>query len=107
MSLKALVVRKDGDIYRLLFAARAMDEASVARFDQAIQSFRPLTEEEAASVRPLKLQVVKAGLADNVDSLSRRMATVDRSLDVFLLLNGLSPGASLKYGETYKIVVDQ
>ena len=106
-NFRVAVVRKDGDIYRLLFAARAMDEASVARFDQAIQSFRPLTEEEAASVRPLKLQVVKAGLADSVDSLSRRMATVDRSLDVFLLLNGLSPGASLKYGETYKIVVDQ
>ncbi|MEI2735022.1 MAG: M48 family metalloprotease [Rhodoblastus sp.] len=106
-NFRVAVVRKDGDIYRILFAARAMDEASIARFDQAIQSFRPLTEEEAAKVRPLRLQVVKVGLADNVESLSRRMATVDRAPDVFLLLNGLSPGASLKYGETYKIVVDQ
>ena len=84
-----------------------MDDSSVARFDQAFQSFRPLTEEEAARVKPLKLQIVKAGLTDNVESMGRRMAIVDRPLDVFLLLNGLSQGASLKFGEPYKIVVDQ
>ncbi|MBX3525966.1 MAG: M48 family metalloprotease [Rhodoblastus sp.] len=106
-NFRVAVVRKDGDIYRLLFAARAMDDATLARIDQSIQSFRRLTEEEAAKVKPLKLQIVKAGLTDNVDAFARRMATVDRSLDVFLLLNGLSHGASLKYGESYKIVVDQ
>ncbi len=106
-NFRVAVVRKDGHIYRLLFAARSMDDSSVARFDQAIQSFRPLTEEEAARVKPLKLQIVKAGLTDNVESMGRRMAIVDRPLDVFLLLNGLSQGASLKFGEPYKIVVDQ
>ncbi len=84
-----------------------MDDATTAKFDQAIQSFRMLSVEEAAKVKPLKLQVVKAGLTDNAETLARRMATADRPMDVFLLLNGLSPGASLKYGETYKIVVDQ
>ncbi|HPG04456.1 MAG TPA: peptidase M48, partial [Rhodoblastus sp.] len=63
--------------------------------------------EEAAKVKPLKLEIVKSGLTDNVDTFARRMATVDRPLDIFLLLNGLSHGASLKYGEAYKIVVDQ
>ncbi|MCC2102945.1 MAG: Zn-dependent protease, partial [Hyphomicrobiales bacterium] len=106
-NFRVAVVRKDGDIYRLLFAARAMDDATLAKFDQSIQSFRQLTDEEAAKVKPLKLQIVKAGLTDNVDAFARRMATVDRPLDIFLLLNGLSHGASLKYGEAYKIVVDQ
>ena len=106
-NFRVAVVRKDGDIYRLLFAARAMDEATLGKFDQSIQSFRRLTEEEATKVRPLKLQIAKAGLTDNVESLGRRMAVVDRPLDVFLLLNGLSHGAALKYGEAYKIVVDQ
>ena len=106
-NFRVAVVRKDGDIYRLLFAARAMDDATVARFDQAIQSFRPLTEEEALRVKPLKLQIVKAGITDNVETFGRKMAIVDRPLDVFLLLNGLSQGASLKYGEAYKVVVDQ
>ena len=84
-----------------------MDDATVARFDQAIQSFRPLTEEEALRVKPLKLQIVKAGITDNVETFGRKMAIVDRPVDVFLLLNGLSQGASLKYGEAYKVVVDQ
>ena len=34
------------------------------------------------------------------------MAIADRPLDHFLLLNGLEPGASLKPGERYKIVVE-
>ncbi|MCB1541641.1 MAG: M48 family metalloprotease [Rhodoblastus sp.] len=106
-NFRVAVVRKDGDIYRLLYAARAMDEATLGKFDQSIQSFRRLTEEEATKVRPLKLQIAKAGLTDNVESLGRRMGVVDRPLDVFLLLNGLSHGASLKYGEAYKIAVDQ
>jgi len=106
-NFRVAVVRKDGDIYRLLFAARSMDDATVAKFDQSIQSFRQLTEEEGAKVKALKLQVVTAGLTDNVDSLARRMAIVERPLDVFLLLNGLAQGAALKYGEAYKVVVDQ
>ena len=106
-NFRVAVVRKDGDIYRILFAARAMDDATTARFDQAIQSFRPLTDDEAQKVKPLKLQVLKAGVGDNADSFGRKMAIVDRPLDVFLLLNGLQPGASLKYGEQYKIVIDQ
>ncbi|HMN71184.1 MAG TPA: M48 family metalloprotease [Rhodoblastus sp.] len=106
-NFRVAVVRKDGDIYRLLFAARAMDDATTAKFDQAIQSFRTLSDEEAAKVKPLKLQVVKAGLTDNVDALARRMGIADRPMDMFLLLNGLSPGATLKSGESYKIVADQ
>ncbi len=106
-NFRVAVVRKDGDIYRLLFAARSMDDATIAKFDQAIRSFRALTDEEAAKVKPMRLQVVKAGLTDNVDTLARRMAIVDRPMDMFLLMNGLSQGGALKFGEAYKIVVDQ
>ncbi|MFV0279582.1 MAG: M48 family metalloprotease [Rhodoblastus sp.] len=106
-NFRVAVIRKDGDIYRILFAARAMNDTALARFDNAINSFRPLTDEEASKVKALVLRVVRTGLTDNVETMSRRMAPMDRPLDVFLLLNGLSPGASLKYGEHFKIVVDQ
>ena len=44
---------------------------------------------------------------ENADGMARRMATPDKPLETFLLLNGLAPGASLKFGEAYKVVVDQ
>lgn len=106
-NFRVAVVRKDGDLYRLLFAARAMDDATIRKFDQSIQSLRPLTAEEAAKVRPQKLEIVKAGFGENADGMARRMATPDKPLETFLLLNGLAPGASLKFGEAYKVVVDQ
>ena len=38
--------------------------------------------------------------------MAKKMATTDRPLDQFLLLNGLEGAGPLKAGERYKIVVE-
>jgi predicted Zn-dependent protease len=43
---------------------------------------------------------------ETADEFARRMATSDRPLETFLLLNGLERGAALHTGESYKLVVD-
>ncbi|MCC0003311.1 MAG: M48 family metalloprotease [Methylobacteriaceae bacterium] len=105
-NFQVAVIRMNGDIYRLMFAARALNDETTRKFDEAIQSFRSITAEEAARITPQKLVVVRAGPGDTVDSLARRMAT-ERPLETFLLLNGLTPGAAARQDEYFKIVVNQ
>jgi predicted Zn-dependent protease len=52
----------------------------------------------------LKIVTVKAG--DTVEHLGARMATPDRALDRFLVLNGLQPGQPLTPGDQVKLVVE-
>lgn len=105
-NFQVAVVRMNGDIYRLMFAAQALNDSTTRKFDQSIQSFRTLTAEEAATVKPQKLVVVKAEPGDTTESVARKMAT-DRPLETFLLLNGLSPGTAIRSNDYYKIVTDQ
>ena len=40
------------------------------------------------------------------DSIAARIASEDRTLDHFLLLNGLDKSTPLTAGESYKLVID-
>lgn len=103
-NFRVALIRKGDDIYRLMFAARALNEDTDRRFRQAIDSFHTLTDEELAKVKAEQLRVVKdAGMS--VDELARRMAT-DRPQDTFLMLNGLVQGATLKSDDSYKLVIE-
>lgn len=104
-NFRVALIRKGDDIYRLMFAARALNEDTDRRFRQSIDSFRMLTDEEAAKVKPQQLRVVKDA-GQSAEELSRRMAT-DRPFDTFLMLNGLAQGAALRSDESYKLVVEQ
>ena len=105
-NFKVVLIRKGDDIYRLMFAVRALNEEVERRFRDSIDSFRALSDDEAARVKPQRLVIVKDS-GEAADDFARRMATPDRPLDMFLLLNGLTQGAQLQVGETYKLVVDQ
>jgi predicted Zn-dependent protease len=105
-NFRVAVIRKDNDIYRFLFAARALNDEAERKFRQSVESFRSLPPQEAATIKPERLAIVRASSA-SADELARRMATPDRQLDTFLLLNGLSSGAALEVGEPYKLVVAQ
>jgi predicted Zn-dependent protease len=105
-NFRVAVIRKDADIYRLMFAAHALNDETERKFRQSIDSFHAMTPEEAARVKPQRLLIARAA-GPSVDDLARRMATPDRPVDTFLLLNGLAQGASLQVGESYKLVVDQ
>ena len=59
---------------------------------------------EAQSLRPRKIDAVRAGAGDTVQSLASRMAG-DNKLAHFLMLNGREAGQPLRPGEPLKIVV--
>ena len=61
---------------------------------------------ESEQVHPLRLKIVTVGANDTVEKLAHRMATSDRKLERFRVINGLSASDRLKPGEKVKIVVE-
>src|SRR3979409_1949549 len=73
---------------------------------ETVGSFRRLTLEEIQAARPLRIKVITVQPGDTVESLSHRMAGVDRPAERFRVLNGLEPHAQVKARDRVKIVVD-
>jgi predicted Zn-dependent protease len=67
------------------------------------RSFRLLSAQAAASLRPREIDVVEVGADDTIASLGRRMAT-DHPQDHFLTLNGLDSNVQLRSGMRVKVV---
>jgi len=103
-SFRILVVRLDKGAVRLIFAgkpgARDLDRA----FRDLADTLRPMTAAEIAAAKPLRLRVVTVQAGDTPAKLARRMAAVDRPLERFLALNGLSAGQALKPGDEVKLI---
>ncbi|MFM7350604.1 MAG: M48 family metalloprotease [Erythrobacter sp.] len=77
----------------------------VGTFDGMFRSMRRISQSEAGSVVPRRLQVVTVGRGDTVASLSRRMAYDTAQEDRFRVLNALSGGEALVPGQKVKLVV--
>jgi predicted Zn-dependent protease len=65
-----------------------------------------LTLEEIQAARPLRIKVITAQPGDTVESLSHRMAGIDRPIERFRILNGLEAHAQIKARDRVKIVAD-
>jgi predicted Zn-dependent protease len=100
------VIRVGGATYRFIFA----NESSTAAFDRAAastaESFRRLSAQEAAGLRPLRVRVVPVKPGETPASIAGRMSGVERPLELFQVLNELEPGRPLEPGRWVKIVVD-
>ena len=105
-NFRLAVIQLDTEVYRLVFAVRALNEDAERRFDASIASFRRLTAQEARDVHGLKIAVVTAAPGDTIDTMAARMVTPNRPVEYFLLLNELDPGAALIPEERYKIVTE-
>jgi predicted Zn-dependent protease len=104
-NFRVAVISFRGDFYRIIFAIKSLTPESDARFSAAIASFHPLSDQESAQAQPLHLRLAVAGASETVETMAAKMATPDRPLDHFLLLNGLE-NAMLKAGESYKIIAN-
>ncbi|MCI4678013.1 M48 family metalloprotease [Rhodoblastus acidophilus] len=102
-NFRVAVIAFNGDLYRLIFAIKAMTPEASRRFDEAIASFRPMTEEEKRLAQPLRLRLAMAGPGDTAATLAAKMVLTDRPIEQFELLNGLDSD-QVKPGEDYKIV---
>lgn len=105
-NFRIAVIRLDNDIYRLMYAVRALNDDTDRRFRASIASFHRVSPEETARARALKVAVIAAADGDAPSTMAARMVVPDRPLEHFLLLNGLEPGAALKPGQRYKIVIE-
>ena len=105
-SFRVAAIRFGSDVYRLIFATRALSDSADRRFLESIDSFRRMSSDEIKRVRPLHLSIVTAAGADTMDSMAGKMAVDDRAADYFLVLNGLERSSPLMAGRQYKIVVE-
>ena len=103
---KVYALRFGSDVYRFIFATRQKNTESERNARETVNSFRRLTLEEIQAARPLRIKVITVQPGDTVESLSHRMAGVDRPADRFRILNGLDAHAQVKVRDLVKIVVD-
>jgi predicted Zn-dependent protease len=103
---KVYALRFGSDVYRFIFATKQRTTESERNARETVNSFRRLTLEEIQSARPLRIKVITVQPGDTVDSLSHRMAGVDRPAERFRILNGLEANAQVKPRDRVKIVVD-
>ena len=103
---KVYALRFGSDVYRFIFATRQKTTESDRNARETVNSFRRLTLEEIQAARPLRIKIITVQPGDTVESLSHRMAGVDRPVDRFRVLNGLDAHAQIKARDRVKIVVD-
>jgi predicted Zn-dependent protease len=93
-------------IFRFTFITPpALTDSLSEELRRTTYSFRALTGEEAAALKPLRLGVVRVEEGDSVESLARRMPVADRHESLFRVLNGLRPEEEPAPGRQVKIVV--
>ncbi len=105
-TFRLAAIQSDQRTYRFIFATKGADSDIDRSFRAAVASFRKLTPGEMAGIRPLRLRSVVASSADTAASLAARMASDDKALDQFLILNGLDRNTALMPGQRYKLIVE-
>lgn len=105
-SFRLAAIRFGTDVYRVIFATRSLTPEADARFRESLESFRRMSQEEAAAAKPLRLSLVTAKPGANAESMSEGMAGSERPAELFMLLNGLDRGATIAPGERYKVVAE-
>jgi predicted Zn-dependent protease len=91
-----------GKAYHFLLLTTAGQ--GIGPFNAMVQSVQRLSSQEAAAIKPRRVDVVAVKAGDTVQSLSRRMAYSDYQLERFLTINALAANASLRPGQRVKIV---
>ena len=101
------VLRLNGKVFRFLTAAPVGSASLDTVANSVTGSFRLLTSEERASVKPARMRIVTVKAGETAGSLANRMSGVDRKLDLFRILNGLTAGQSVSAGDKVKLVVTE
>jgi predicted Zn-dependent protease len=105
-SFRLFALRYGSDVYRFIYAAKNKTAQVDRSFRESVATFRRMSLKESEQVHPLRLKIVMVRPGDTAESLARRMATGDHSLERFRAINGLGAGDALKPGTKVKLVVD-
>ncbi|WP_113209760.1 M48 family metalloprotease [Rhizobium sp. BK512] len=98
------VIRNNNQIFRFLTAVPKGNPSLEPTANVLRTSFRRMTPDEAASLKPLRVRVVTVRPGDNITTLASRMMGTDRKLDLFKLINALPTGAAVSPGDRVKII---
>lgn len=104
--LRAVTIRFGRDqVYRFLIltppkATAGLNEA----MRRMTYSFRALSAEEAAKVKPLRVRIHEVKAGETVAALAARMAVPDYKLEWFRVLNALAPNEALRPGRLVKLI---
>ena len=106
--LRVVAIRFDDNaLYQFLFLVPVQLVSQLdGELRQTVNSFHRLSAQEAAALRPLRIQVAQVRPGDTIESLAERTAFADHKLQRFMVLNGLREGASLRPGQLIKLVVE-
>jgi predicted Zn-dependent protease len=104
-TFRLAVIRVGETSFRMIMAAKGSTDPDGA-FRRWTESLSAIDPAEARTLRPLRLVVVTAGPGESVETLAQRMVVPDKPVERFLVLNGLERGATLRAGQTYKVVVE-
>ncbi|MDH3660505.1 MAG: M48 family metalloprotease [Alphaproteobacteria bacterium] len=99
-------IQVDADrVYRFMFLSPGGANQAEARAAQdTVESFRVLSDAEAARYQPKRIKVVRAKPGDSTASLARRMAVDDLPELQFEVLNGLDQGEQPTGGALVKLI---
>lgn len=79
--------------------------SGLGAFKPMIDSFRALSEQEAAAIKPRRVRVITVKQGDTIASLSGRMAYSTYKTERFLALNGLGANEKLRAGQKVKLIL--
>jgi predicted Zn-dependent protease len=99
-------VRFGSDVYRFIFATKRMTAEVDRAFRESVSTFRRMTIAESQAAKPLHIKIARADPGDTVEKLAALMATPDRPIERFRVLNGLAPGDRVNPGDLVKLVVE-
>ncbi len=100
------VVRHGGRFYRLTGLHAPGDAAGAAALATAAASFRSLSREEAAGIRPPHIRIHRVARGDDIVAMAAAMPVGEASRAQFDLMNGIRPGGKLRVGDEVKVVTD-
>lgn len=96
-------IRIENRVYRFIVAQSGEGDLDRA-FQVLTDSFQKLPADELRKTGLMRVRTVTAAAGSTSEDLAQRMALADRSLDQFLVINGLERQGSLQPGARYKIV---
>ena len=105
---RLLAIRYDAStIYRFIFQSDAERTAALNRpFRETTYSFRKLSDQEAAALKPRRVRVYRVRAGDTPTGIAARMPFGAENLKRFLVLNGFPDTVVLRPGQAVKIVTE-
>ena len=101
-----IVIMVKNKIFRFLIAAPKNNNSLQSVTSATIGTFQILSRQQIASLKPLRIHVVSVKPGETVASLAGQMQGTEKKVELFRILNALSPTAVLSAGDRVKIIAE-